>query len=184
MLKLAPKGFTSVPLPKAMIVKPWMNTGVQRAKRETKKAVLAKMRGFTLVEMLVVMAAFGLILTIAVLSYNNIRNNITLNNNSFEIVNVLREAQSRSIVSKNNEVHGVHFNSTDYILYDGHWPDITSQTVYSFSQGINIYSGEGASVEFSRLTGEAVQAEEIVIGTSSDNQKTIKISAGGRISIE
>ncbi|MFH0820114.1 MAG: type II secretion system protein [bacterium] len=140
--------------------------------------------GFTLIEMLVVMAAFGFILAITVLSYNNIRNNIVLNNNGFEIANALREAQSRSIVSKNNQVHGVHFNSADYILYDGHWPDITSQTAYSFSQGINIYSGEGISVEFMRLTGGAVQAEEIVIGTTSGNQKTIRIAASGRISIE
>lgn len=149
-----------------------------------KKFTSKRLKGFTLIEMLIVMATFGFILAMAILSYNNIRNNIVLNNNGFEIANTLREAQSRSIVSKNNQVHGVHFNSTSYILYDGHWPDTTSQTAYSFSQGINISNGSGTSVEFIRLTGEAIQAGEITIGTSSGHQKTIKIAASGRISIE
>lgn len=139
--------------------------------------------GFTLIELLVSISIFLMIALLALPSYHAIRNNIALKNDSLEIVNMLRKAQSRSISSLDGVRHGVHFDSDKYTIYEGEWASPLKTAEYKLKNGISVLSGGNSEVEFSRLTGKT-DDKTIVIGASSSDTKTIHIEKNGNISIK
>jgi prepilin-type N-terminal cleavage/methylation domain-containing protein len=138
--------------------------------------------GFTMIELLLVVAIIFTLAAIAVPLYNNVRENIALNNYTQEIVNALRIAQNRSIVSQDGTVHGVSFAPNSYVAYGGDWATPTYTVNYTVNGGIQILTGAGDQVSFDRLTG-LTSDETIVIGIPGGEQKTIAIDASGKISI-
>ena len=79
-------------------------------------------RGFTLVEMLVVLAIISVVTVIAVLGQSQFNNSILLSDTTYTVALSIREAQSLGISSRtfsafNNTGYGVHFTSGQSASY-------------------------------------------------------------------
>ncbi|MBU1164365.1 prepilin-type N-terminal cleavage/methylation domain-containing protein [Patescibacteria group bacterium] len=140
--------------------------------------------GFTFIELLIVMAILVVMFAVGYPTISNIRENIAIKNNGYEVVNVLRLAQNRSVVSQDNINWGVHFNTDNYILYGGDWssPPLSYQYTYNLNNGITVTSGAGSQVLFNRLTGETSSAT-IILTSPKSKEKIISIDPIGKISI-
>jgi len=139
-------------------------------------------QGFSMIEMLFVLAVISVLLFIGLPSYNSMRDDIALKNDSHEIVNALRVAQRRSVVSQGGVTHGVNFATSTYTLFDGDWSMPDKQVEYKLAGGIEILSGAGQTIVFNRLTGDTMSSTTIVLGTSGDF-KNINIKKTGNIDI-
>jgi len=144
-------------------------------------------KGFTLVELLVVISCISILTAVAVPSYAIMQKNIGLSNTTQEVVNALRVAQNLAISSQGGADHKVVFQNDKYIL-DG-------TTEYELNNGAQIIQGGGTEIIFKKLTGTATTCVsssctptdctsttcEIKIGFP-DKQKIIHVDAVGRIS--
>ncbi len=139
--------------------------------------------GFTLIELLVVIAIVGTLSAIAVPSYQLMRKNVALSSYTQEIVSALRLAQNRSISSQGGVTHGVHFDATQYSVYDGTWPAASPQ-VNTLQDGVQVVSGAPGNIEFKHLTGETADGVDhtFQIGFPGGRSSTITIKANGSIS--
>ena len=132
-----------------------------------------------------VVSIFAVLLAISVPTYSMIVNNISLRNESYEIMAALRSAQNRAIASQGNLTHGVHFDTDKYVVFAGSWPS-TDKIEYKLNPGLSISTGAGSEIIFKRLTGEASSAviQNIEIGSSPTATSTIAVDPTGKITIE
>lgn len=75
--------------------------------------------GFTLVELLIVIAITLILAMAAVPIYGNLQVSSQLNENTSLLIQNLRTAQERSMSRVNNSSHGIKFFSDNYVLYQG-----------------------------------------------------------------
>lgn len=140
-----------------------------------------KKNGFTLIELLVVMGTIGLLVVIAMPTYNNMRNGVSIRNQATDLINSLRVVQQRSMISQDGTVHGIHFNSDNYVIYGGSWAAPTYTETISLGNNIQITQGAGLEVEFNRLTGRSSDLEIKVGIPGGSDTRVINITQSGRI---
>ena len=95
------------------------NKSVAIRKNPRKKGHSDRFKGFTLVELLVVIALTLIIAAAAIPIYGNLQVSSQLNENTSQIIQALRTARERSLAGFNNEAHSVEFQSDRYILSPG-----------------------------------------------------------------
>jgi len=139
-------------------------------------------KGFTLLEVLVVLAIIGLLVVILTTSFNSFNKNQSLQKDTENIVAVLKQARNQTLASKNSNSYGVHFASSTITLFVGNVYDqnsLTNEITYlnqnNLISGLSLY-GASTSVVFQKLTGETGQYGTINItsgGTSDTKVVTI-----------
>ena len=82
------------------------------------------MKGFTLTEILIVIGISLILAVAAIPIYGNLQVQSQLNENTSQIIQVVRTARERSVAGYNNAQHGVYFEintlgNDKYILYQG-----------------------------------------------------------------
>ncbi len=145
-------------------------------------------KGFTLTEVLVSIAIVALLGTIVMSTFFIYRKNQSLSLDTQTVSTILRQARNQTLSYKNSAVYGVHFNTTDVVLFPG--------SVYSSSNPENevyplnysdtiltiMLAGGGSDVIFQRLTGETSQNGSIVISAPGLTQtKTVTIYKTGLV---
>ncbi len=85
---------------------------------------MIKNKGFTLIEILIVIGLLVLLAAAALPVYGNFQVSAQLNENSSQIVQALRMAREKSMAGFNNSRHGVKFASDRYIIYQGESYDL------------------------------------------------------------
>jgi len=138
-------------------------------------------KGFTLVELLVVMSIISILTAVALPSYSLMRNYATLNGDTQELISNLRLAQSRAMSAQDGLSWGVRLEADRYIIYGGDWSAPQFQTVHMLKNGIQIIQGVNSEVVFNRLYGTTADAT-ISIGFISGKQKTVEVDSVGKIS--
>ena len=138
-------------------------------------------RGFTIIELLVVLSLVGVLAMLAAPTFLTMKKNVALRNESTIIVNALRTAQYRSIVSQDNYTHGVHFDTDRLTVYGNTWSNPVNPEVHLFSNGVVVTQGIGSDAVFSRLIGSSTP-QVISIGYPGGTISTITISGAGAIS--
>lgn len=147
--------------------------------------------GYSLAELLIVLAISILILGISMTAFVNFRNSKALEMDTKMIVEVLREARNQTLTSQYTSQYGVHFNATGNsqaisfvgpTFIDG----AATNKIYSLeSKGVNltvILQGGGSDIVFNRLTGETTQSGTILIYSPQvTNTKTITVYKTGLI---
>lgn len=83
-----------------------------------------KNRGFTIVEIFVVVGIFVILTTAALPLYANLQVSTQLNETASQIIQAVRYAQGLSRAGKNNSRHGIYFNVDNlgnnfYVIYQG-----------------------------------------------------------------
>lgn len=146
-------------------------------------------KGFTLIEILIVLAILILIVAIVLPRFADIRETQALKNASEISIATLDKARSQSISSLDSSTYGVHFEESKMVLFKG--------SSYSSSDPDNVdvpllapayisdisLTDDAEDVVFDRLKGLPDVAGSITISTSSKNQN-INISSSGSFSLE
>lgn len=76
-------------------------------------------KGFTLVELLMMIAITLILVMVAVPIYGNLQVKSQLNETTRQIIQTLRIAKENSVARVNNTNHGVYFATSSYTLYQG-----------------------------------------------------------------
>lgn len=148
-------------------------------------------RGFTLVELLIVMAIMAVLTTIVFSSFLSFRDSQALSKDTDNIVSMLRQAREQTLSSKNSSVYGVHFSATSTTLFVGNTYSISTTTNKTFvlngSDSILTVSlnGGGSDTVFRRLSGETSQNGTVTISSPRlTNTKTITIHKTGLVEVQ
>ncbi len=144
------------------------------------------MRGFTLLEILMVLAVVLVLATIATYALSNFKKNSLLTDAKTRALAELNLARSQTLGSESNSVYGVHFESSKIVRFKG--------AVYSSSDPLNqvfdlpagatissISLGGPVDVTFERLTGRASASGVITVALLSDAaaSATVTIHSSG-----
>jgi len=150
--------------------------------------------GFTIFELIVVIAIIMLIGAIAVPNFVSFKKSSDLNNNVQEFENVLETAQNKAISSDSGSQYGVYINTTSspnqYTLFKGESFDLRDPSAdqnYFLQDSMEFYGinlGGGSEIIFERLTGATAQTGNITIRFKLDTvaNKTIYITSSGTVS--
>ena len=144
--------------------------------------------GFTLIELLISMAVLAVVVILLTSGFNSFRESAQLNEAHSAVLEILRDARSRTLASEKNTQYGVHFETNGFILFSGNIYDSgsSSNEIYNFPSLARISSinfGGSVDVIFARLTGSASVSGTITLESVSnlDKTKTITILSSGSI---
>lgn len=148
-----------------------------------------KHAGFTLVEMIIVVALVTMIVALATVSFSTVTARQSLDKNTDAVVAVLAQARSLTISAKDASAYGVRLLSTGPVLFTG--------TTYNASDAANkplvldprlsisdiSLSGGGSDVLFSKLTGTTTQSGtfRVIVTSTPTAYRTVTVYATGII---
>lgn len=134
----------------------------------------AHTKGFTLVEIVIVVALLFILMAITLLSFSDIGDNNALETSVASVVGELNEARSKTLASEGDERYGVHLGTTQIVQFAGssYTSGDASNVVTDIHASAEIadidLSGGGTDIIFNRLTGETNQYGTFVIRLQDD----------------
>lgn len=140
-----------------------------------------KKNGFTLVEIVVAMAIFAIIISIAIVTGRSFSDTVNLSNSEKIIGTNLKVAKTRSINALNDTNYGVHFESDYIIIFAGSTFNVSDSTneIVDLPDDVEIYNislAEGGSdLVFSRLTGTTNNFGTVEIRNTKNLSETRQI---------
>jgi prepilin-type N-terminal cleavage/methylation domain-containing protein len=146
-------------------------------------------KGFTLIEILIVLALMVILISIGYATFRNIKNLQVLNSTMSDVVSAVHKAKALSLASLDSSVWGVHFESDKVIIfksqtYNSQSPDNEVLEIIHPAEISNIGLGGGVDdVYFERITGMPSTTGRIDI-TVSSLSKSFRIDAFGQISAD
>ncbi len=150
------------------------------------------MKGFTLIELIISIAIIAIIASIGIINLFSYRNRQDLSLNTGKIVEVLRNAQNRSISQENGTRWGVHFINVsapnlDYyeLFYGASYALNTIVSTATLPSNITFeVPSVSSTIIFSPITGlpNASTTVKIYLLSNPTTSSTIIISNNGNIS--
>ena len=143
-------------------------------------------KGFSLVEILVVIFIMMALMVLGFINYRNFEKNVSLSSSANQIISALHLTNERTISSSDNLVHGIHFTSSTYILFASSTYSASDPKNEVFNLPSNIEISEinvgGSNVVFDRLTGKTSNFGTIVLRIISQPSETraVEILPSGR----
>lgn len=144
-------------------------------------------KGFTILEILVVLSILALLVAIVLPSFKAIRSNQVLKSAISDVLSALDKARSQSFSSLNSSEYGVHFEQNQIVIFKGtnYSPsDISNEnvplTLPAYISLISLTTG-AVDLYFDRLSGIPNKTGTITISADTSS-KIITISATGAIS--
>ncbi len=110
------------------------------------------MKGFSIIEIIVVMALISIVGSISVVTYNTMRQLGDVKHASYVLVNALKEAKNKAKMMQADTDWGVNITSTDVIVFNGSsYTNNFSEKSYDIPNNLTI---EGLTeIVFSKFTG-------------------------------
>lgn len=146
------------------------------------------MKGFTLIELIVVIGIFTIVSALSVPFIQSFQTSSNLHTHANTIVRTLRRAQQQAIAGRDDSSWGVYFDSSnnqflmflgdDYATRD---EDYDQETEYS-----NIFiidTDFGNEIYFSIYSGQPSEAGTITISSPNNQSKVISIGSLGMVQI-
>lgn len=128
------------------------------------------MRGYTLLELLIVIAIIVIVAILISGAFSSFRTNNSLVEADSNIIGFLNEARSNTLGSLNNNTWGVHFEQTKIVLFSGAVYNAadSANTPYPLPFDLQISAinlGGPTEVVFARLTGDASISGTVTISS-------------------
>ena len=139
-------------------------------------------KGFTVLEVLIVIAIVGILTVIVVTGFQKFNRVESVNRDTETVLETLRSARDQTVASKNELQYGVHFGTQSITLFSGtsYSSGAAGNQVYPLHSGDTILStvitGGGSNVIFQRLTGQTADYGTVTISSmaaSSSNNVII-----------
>lgn len=148
--------------------------------------------GFTLLEVIIVVGILSLLSVAGFLSLRQSVERINLDTTSHDILTTLQLARTRTLSSQDQTVYGVHFETTQYVLFKGssYSPSSTDNEPRTLPTGVEIHNvnlaGASNEVIFERLTGSTSQTGTISLRQTNypSNFRTINVLASGEVGFQ
>ena len=147
-----------------------------------------KESGFTFLEVLLVIAAIGIIAVLGTAFFSSTLGKNELSNVTWDIADNLRKAQSRAMAGRGNDSWSVHFESDKYVIFKGTTynasdPDNEQTNLSSLILIISIsLTGGGSDLIFNKIYGDTDTDGNITVSdNTSDQTRIIDINEVGRI---
>lgn len=142
-------------------------------------------RGFTLIELIIVMAIFSTLVGLATISLANTERNTSISSEINKIIPDIKQQQIKAMAGDSEgsgavNDYGIHFGSTSYTLYRGTYvAGNSSNFVVQMSPNITI---SGSDMTFIRGSGELSGATTFVLtDTTNGSTKTVSVNKYGAI---
>lgn len=136
-----------------------------------------------MVEMMLVIGILVIIAGLAIPFYQSFQISSALDNAGQEIIQSLRNAQSKAMSSQGLSSYGVHFDTNQFVIFKGNIynPVDAENEIFEVANTVDITSNGSYNVVFS--VGEGLpDAQPIITVTSSNNKsKSISINELGRV---
>lgn len=150
--------------------------------------VKCKSKGFTIIELVVVMGIFALIISFVSINLIKPQVSATLNSSTNTVVADIKEQQIKAMVgdseaSGNSQTYGVHFESDRYILFRSSYsPSEPSNFTVNLNPGLSL-STTPQEIIFLKRSGETTATSITLTHSQTGEQKTLSINKVGAISI-
>ncbi|MDD2656791.1 MAG: prepilin-type N-terminal cleavage/methylation domain-containing protein [Patescibacteria group bacterium] len=153
-------------------------------------------KGFTLYELIVVLAITSIIVAAAVPVYGNFQGKLQLLDSSADIVQILRTARGQSLVGYNDSAHGVYFvinNSgvDSFVFYQGDSYTARNQdydqttelkSVLAISNSSFTLSNNNIDINFTKGgLGLPNNTGSLILSHSITGQKNISVNSFGMV---
>jgi len=166
-----------------------MQKNKQQVQKNTKyfSAPVVLVRGFTLVEILVVIAVILILVTIVVQGFSNYANRQVYIGYVSEVKDNLAETRQRTIASYKDTTYGVYVGTSTIEFFEGSSPVVGSGTstimqIPSYMTATSSFSDANWYITFKRISGEASATGTILFTDSRTNASTtFTINASGLV---
>ncbi len=145
------------------------------------KTSFASPQGFTLIELVIVMAIVSIILTWGLVVSLNAYRQAVLSGERDKIVSILKKARSRALSNVHELAHGVYIDATGYTLFEGSSyasRNASLDEVFPKSPGLTL--GGISEVVLSPLAATSTASGSVSIGNGTSNFN-IFINYEGRV---
>lgn len=146
---------------------------------------ILKNKGFTIIELVIVMAIIGILSAMIITPFAAFRNSKVLDTASEETLALLSEARGNTLSGKDGYQYGVHFETSKIVLYRGATyssTDVNNKTVL-LDNALEVSSitlaGGGVDVLFDQLSGKTTKSGTVVIRAKNDTTKSRTITIVG-----
>jgi prepilin-type N-terminal cleavage/methylation domain-containing protein len=149
-------------------------------------ALRSKDKGFTLIEVLVVMGILGILSTLGYLVTIDFYKSYSFNAERDTIVSLLQKARAESLSNINNSAHGVYMDGTNYTVFQG----AAYNSGNSLNQSIPVSPGISIqpqppltmplTIDFTQLSGDSSVNGNFTL-TDGKRSETISLNNEGQI---
>ncbi len=144
-------------------------------------------KGLTLIEILIVMAVVLILLTFIIIPFKRMNDTQALSKETQNIISIINQARSQTLSSKGGVEHGVHFESSQVVLFSGptYVPSDPNNALIPLHALVSIssinLSGGVTDIVFAKLTGTTAASGTITLSlvASSTQAKIISINSTG-----
>jgi len=147
-------------------------------------------QGFSVIEILVVLAVLMIVSGLIVPGFNFFRRQNSLNATAQEIINALRLSQNKTLASEGNSSFGIYFESDKYIIFKGaaYIESSSDNEIHNIDDSLKISAIDlniPPAVVFERLTGNTTNYGTITLERIDDfsQNKIIFVDPSGSISL-
>ena len=146
-------------------------------------------RGFTLIEMVVVVGILAILLTLSFAVIQLFTGQVNLDTSSQQVLSTLQLARNRTLSSTGEQQHGVHFETSKYVLFEGSTYNAMDTNNKEFNlSAVEIYEiniSGGSDVIYDRIRGTTSNSGNVKIRLTADTTKaeTILVNSSGSVSL-
>lgn len=140
------------------------------------------MKGFSLIEILVVLGILGIVGSISVVTYNTMRKVGDVKHATYVFVDALKEAKNKAKIMEYNIDWGVNLSNTDIVVFGGSsysGRDTSKDKTFDIPDGLTITGP--TEIVFSKFTGLPTISGDIIF-SNDFGSSTVSLSSGGTVS--
>jgi len=147
------------------------------------------MKGFTLIELILVIAISATLAALAVPTIGQFSNRTQIDATSDEVISALRFAQAKAMAVEQDSKFGVYFDNANqkfYIFRGSNFGDNPSENIeYNYPNTITVAQGfTNNQADFEKLFGTTTDTGNITITNNIGQTRIVSISEVGKIELE
>ena len=140
--------------------------------------------GFTLLELIIVLAIFALLAGVTAVSLSSLNGEQALDKATLTVWSVLNAARSSAVSSKDASNQGVRIFSNQIVAFEGSYGTKNATTTFSNLIKISTSTGIGTDIIFQELFGNTTASGTITVSLKSNASQNEIIRVYGTGAIE